>query len=144
MNLSQQIPKILIVGLLLGGIGVVVNNMMSGSSDTSIVDVKMTAKLSAKAVTGKRAFSESCEACHGENGSGSEQGPPLIHDIYNPGHHGDEAFYRAATSGVTRHHWNFGDMPAQPQVSQHDMENIIKFIREVQIQNGIRYKAHKM
>ncbi|GGF68589.1 MAG: cytochrome c [Terasakiella sp.] len=144
MNFSQQIPKILIFGLLLSGIGVVVNNMMSGSSNAAIVDVKMPAKLSAKAVNGKRTFSKNCESCHGENGSGSEQGPPLIHDIYNPGHHGDESFYRAAVSGVTSHHWNYGNMPAQPQVSQYDMENIINFIREVQSQNGIRYKAHGM
>jgi cytochrome c len=144
MSFSEQIPKIVIVGLLIGGVGVVVNNMMSGSSDAAVVDVEMPGKLSAKAVKGKRTFSENCAACHGENGAGSEQGPPLIHNIYNPGHHGDESFYRAAVSGVTSHHWKFGNMPAQPQVSRYDMENVINFIREVQVENGIRYQAHKM
>lgn len=144
MNLSQQIPKILIVGLLLGGVGVVVNNMMSGSSDAAIVDVKMPQELSKASQQGSEIFSENCAACHGDNGGGSDQGPPLIHNIYNPGHHADMSFYNAVRSGVQRHHWNFGNMPPQPQVSREDTGKIIKFIRDVQIENGIRYQAHKM
>jgi cytochrome c len=144
MNLSQQIPKVLIIGLLLGGVSVVANNMLSGSSDTSIIDVKMPQQLSKASQQGHKIFSENCAACHGENGAGSDKGPPLIHNIYNPGHHGDMSFYNAVTNGVQRHHWNFGNMPPQPQVTREDTGEIIKFIRDVQIENNIRYQAHKM
>jgi len=35
-------------------------------------------------------------------------------------------------------------MPPQPQVTREDTGKIIKFIRDVQIENNIRYQAHKM
>ena len=63
--------------------------------------------------------------------------PPLIHKIYEPSHHADEAFQRAAANGVLAHHWSFGDMPAQPQVTRADMASIIAYVREVQRANGI-------
>ena len=144
MNIAQQFPKFLIIGLLLGGIGVVVNNMMSSSGDGVIVDVRIPQQLSEVSQQGRKIFSENCATCHGENGSGSDKGPPLIHNIYNPGHHGDMSFYNAVTNGVQRHHWNFGNMPPQPQVTREDTGKIIKFIRDVQIENNIRYQAHKM
>lgn len=144
MKIAKYLPKVLIIGLLLGGIGVVANNIFSSTENTSHVDVKMPSSFSAKAMEGRIAFTKNCQTCHGENGSGSDKGPPLIHDIYNPGHHGDEAFYRAASGGVTRHHWSFGNMPAQPQVSRADMESIIKYVREIQVQNGIKFKPHNM
>ncbi len=34
----------------------------------------------------------------------------------------------AAKRGVTRHHWNFGNMPPQPQVNERQVEGII-FVR---------------
>lgn len=144
MSLSEHLPKILIVGLLIGGVGVVANNMMSGPSKATIVDVKMPATLSKGAESGSKLFAENCAACHGENGSGTDQGPPLIHDIYNPGHHGDFSFLQAVRSGVQSHHWTFGNMPAQEHVTQSQTKRIIQFIREVQVNNGIRYKKHQM
>lgn len=108
-----------------------------------IVEVRLPA-LSALALTGQQVFAENCAVCHGENGAGSEQGPPLIHDIYNPGHHADLAFRRAVTRGVRRHHWAFGDMPAQPQVSASELRAIIGFVRSVQRENGIVYRPHQM
>lgn len=100
--------------------------------------------LSPVAVIGQKAFDESCASCHGVSGSGTDQGPPLIHDIYNPGHHADSAFYAAANRGVRQHHWRFGNMPAQTQVSSSRMAAIIRYIRELQRANGIIYRAHKM
>ena len=144
MDIAKHIPKILIVGILIGGVGVIVNNVISGDGNAAVVDVSMPNTLSPVAQKGQKAFAANCAACHGENGSGSDKGPPLIHDIYNPGHHADEAFFRAAESGVQRHHWNFGNMPAQPQVSKKDVEDIVAFIREVQSRNGIHYKPHNM
>lgn len=61
---------------------------------------------------GREAFNNSCAQCHGVNATGTDQGGPLVHRIYEPSHHGDAAFLRAAFYGVKAHHWPFGDMPA--------------------------------
>jgi mono/diheme cytochrome c family protein len=94
-------------------------------------------ELSQGALEGKVEFDANCASCHGENALGTDKGPPLIHVIYEPGHHGDESFQRAAANGVSQHHWPFGDMPAQPQVTREQVEEIVRYIREVQLANGI-------
>lgn len=101
-------------------------------------------KLSPVAIKGQIAFNRTCAKCHGLNATGSDKGPPLIHDIYNPGHHGDIAFYRAVKSGSPQHHWRFGNMPPQTSVTEKDVARIIRFIRETQEANGIFYRQHKM
>ncbi|MCH7555372.1 MAG: cytochrome c [Proteobacteria bacterium] len=101
-------------------------------------------RFSALALAGNIAYDKNCASCHGVQGAGSDKGPPLIHDIYNPGHHNDESFFRAARRGVPRHHWNFGDMPPQPQASRQDIAEIIRYIRELQEANGIVWKKHSM
>jgi len=100
--------------------------------------------LTAEANTGKKVFDANCATCHGQNAAGSDRGPPLIHVIYNPGHHADEAFYFAAKNGVRSHHWRFGDMPAQPQVSDADIAAIVAYVREIQRANGITMQPHRM
>ena len=60
---------------------------------------------------GETKFNSSCAACHGKEAAGTDHGPPLVHKIYEPNHHGDPAFQRAATTGVRAHHWEFGNMP---------------------------------
>ena len=107
------------------------------------VDVKVGA-LSASAQKGQVAFNNTCAACHGNNGEGSLKGPPLIHALYNPGHHSNQSFYSAVRNGVQQHHWPYGNMPAQEGVGFSDMAAIVKFVREVQQQNGIVQKEHKM
>jgi len=88
---------------------------------------------------GRKIFEENCIKCHGELADGRVGlGPPLVHQIYRRGHHADIAFYRAAESGSKAHHWPFGDMPKQPQVTRDDMTKIIKYLRKLQIHNGIR------
>lgn len=99
--------------------------------------VVLPVELSPSAEVGRIAFADHCAGCHGTNGSGTEQGPPLIHIIYEPNHHGDAAFVLAARNGSRSHHWRFGDMPPQPQVSEEEIETIIQFVREVQRANGI-------
>jgi mono/diheme cytochrome c family protein len=86
---------------------------------------------------GKVAFDANCAQCHGPNASGSDNGPPLIHRVYHPGHHSDAAFARAVKSGVPQHHWRFGDMPPQPTVSDEQVAAIVRFVREVQLANDI-------
>ena len=88
-------------------------------------------------VDGKALFDTNCSACHGRNASGSEQGPPLVHIIYEPNHHGDASFYRAAALGVRAHHWRFGNMPAVEGVTEADVAKIIDYVRALQRANGI-------
>lgn len=100
-------------------------------------------ELSAEAQEGERYFNGVCASCHGQNGLGTEQGPPLVHDIYNPGHHADMAFVMAAQNGVRAHHWRFGNMPPQ-QVTRAEVARIVAYIRELQQANGITYRPHSM
>ena len=100
--------------------------------------------LSAQATAGQRAFDTACASCHGRFATGTDKGPPLLHDIYNPGHHADEAFFRAARQGVRQHHWRFGDMPVRPKVSDEQLAQIVRYVRELQEANGIRFKPHRM
>lgn len=83
-------------------------------------------------------FAVHCQAYHGENGRGTRVGPPLVHKIYEPSHHGDGAFVRAVRKGVVAHHWRFGNMPALPAVTDHEVNAIIRYIRALQRANGIR------
>lgn len=93
--------------------------------------------LSAQARDGAVLYEKYCAACHGANGGGSQQGPPLIHKIYEPGHHGDQAFLLAARQGVRSHHWGFGDMPPVTGIQVDEVARIVTFVREVQRSNGI-------
>ena len=133
------LPRMLIVVIVVGGAALILFDLFGGATATVVVP-----ELSANARQGQTLFAATCAQCHGENGSGSDRGPPLIHDTYNPGHHDDRAFYSAASRGVRQHHWRFGNMPAQLTVSRADMTRIIRFIRETQVANGIVFRPHRM
>jgi mono/diheme cytochrome c family protein len=87
--------------------------------------------------TGEQLFDRNCAGCHGPKAGGTDKGPPLAHRVYEPSHHSDEAFYLAARTGVAAHHWRFGNMPAQPQVSQAQMVSIVAYVRWVQREAGV-------
>ena len=143
MKIADQIPKIIIAVLLLGGGAVVVSKVTGTSSGGGIVEVTVP-ELSQIAALGKEPFDTNCVQCHGPNGSGTDKGPPLVHKIYNPGHHDDGSFMRATKNGVQGHHWKYGNMPPQPQVNAVQIASIIKYIRELQMGNGIFYEQHRM
>ena len=86
---------------------------------------------------GEALFNRTCSVCHGAGATGTQAGPPLVHELYHPGHHPDISFRNAVKDGVISHHWEFGHMPAQPGVSDEDIENIICYVRELQIAGGI-------
>jgi mono/diheme cytochrome c family protein len=95
-------------------------------------------ELSQNAQIGKLGFEAKCAACHGVNAAGQAGiAPPLVHIIYEPNHHGDDSFQRAAAMGVRGHHWPFGDMPPVEGVTTGDVTMIIAYIRELQRANGI-------
>lgn len=103
-----------------------------------LVEVTVPAQFSEAATLGKTGFDAVCAACHGTNGAGKLGfGPPLVHKIYEPSHHGDMAFYVAVQQGVRAHHWPFGNMPPQEGLTKADVTNIISYVRELQRANGI-------
>ena len=137
--------KYLVLAVLAAGIGLSAWQFVgpSGTSKGLTVDVKLP-EFSTLAVEGKAAYDANCGACHGRHAAGTESGPPLVHDIYNPGHHADAAFVFAAQNGVRQHHWSYGNMPPQPQVSAQQIMSIVQYVRELQVANGIRFRSHRM
>jgi mono/diheme cytochrome c family protein len=86
---------------------------------------------------GEQLYDRNCARCHGARAAGAASGPPLAHRVYVPGHHSDQAFYLAARNGVAAHHWRFGNMPPQPQISAADMAAIVAYVRWVQRAAGV-------
>jgi len=103
-----------------------------------IAKVIPPAEFSTDAQIGKRAFEAKCAACHGANAAGQNGvAPPLVHKIYEPGHHSDMAFVLAARNGVESHHWTFGNMPQIDGLTDADVKYIARYVRELQRENGI-------
>lgn len=88
--------------------------------------------------TGKALYEKNCAACHGIDLKGSDKGPPFLHRVYEPSHHGDVAFQLAAKNGVRAHHWKFGDMKPVPGVTPDEVAHITAYIRAAQRKAGIR------
>jgi cytochrome c len=114
------------------------NNASANLEAGVLADVIVPDTLSQNAEIGKLGYDAKCAACHGVNAAGQDGvAPPLVHIIYEPSHHGDEAFQRAAAMGVRGHHWSFGDMPPVEGVTRGDVTMIIAYVRELQRANGI-------
>jgi mono/diheme cytochrome c family protein len=106
-------------------------------AEQDIAAVVRAVQIPANLAPGEASFEANCAVCHGTRALGTEQGPPLVHIIYEPAHHSDFAFYMAAERGVRAHHWNFGDMPAIPWVTREEVGQITAYIRFLQRQVGI-------
>jgi mono/diheme cytochrome c family protein len=87
---------------------------------------------------GKRLYGNNCVSCHGQDLKGSDKGPPLLHPVYEPSHHGDAAFQAAVRYGSRAHHWKFGDMPPVPGLSSDDVAHITSYVRQQQRLVGIQ------
>ena len=112
--------------------------ILIGCSDQQPVSNKQTPTATPDPELGKALFTANCESCHGSEAQGTKLGPPLIHKIYEPGHHADFSFYRAVSHGVRSHHWSFGDMPKIPGVSPQEVGHIVAYIRQKQRRVGIQ------
>jgi mono/diheme cytochrome c family protein len=134
-KLKGKLVPTLLIGVLVGGVMIVINNNTSGKSQYS-VQVSVP-QFSTVAAEGRDLFNANCSACHGENASGTENGPPLIHNYYKPNHHGDGAFLNAAMKGVRAHHWQFGNMPPVEGMTAPKVLKIVRYVRELQRANGI-------
>ena len=132
MNLPMKVSRAVwmsVLGLALGAAPA----CSQGESQPQSQAVAVPADLQ----SGEQKFTANCSACHGVGGVGTKQGPPLVHKIYEPNHHGDAAFQRAAANGVQSHHWEFGNMPKIPGVTPSDVDQIVKYVRWLQKQAGI-------
>ena len=110
---------------------------IGSDSGAAIVSVTLP-KLSGASERGELTFNTNCASCHGKNAAGKDGfGPPLVHKIYEPNHHGDMAFVLAAKQGVRQHHWDFGNMPAVAGVTDAEIADIIAYVRALQLANGI-------
>jgi mono/diheme cytochrome c family protein len=87
---------------------------------------------------GELIYQQTCQGCHGVGGTGSEQGPPLVHRTYAPNHHADLAFHLAVKNGVRSHHWHFGDMQPLPGVTPESVGHVVRYIRYQQQIAGIQ------
>jgi mono/diheme cytochrome c family protein len=101
---------------------------------TSVVAVPVPTEF----VRGEQLFNANCSVCHGEQARGTQQGPPLVHKLYEPSHHADVTFLLAVRGGVRQHHWQFGNMLPLPAVTDEQVKDITAYIRLLQRQAGIR------
>lgn len=111
---------------------------MSGASENAaLVEVEVP-ELAGNAALGEAIYNQACADCHGGNGAGQDGvAPPLVHVIYEPNHHADEAFQRAVALGVKSHHWRFGNMAPVTGLTRGDVTMVIAYIRDLQRANGI-------
>lgn len=133
-SFKDKTSLFILVTAVAAGLGFVI---LQWSNTGQHVDVRLPSSFSADANAGKAIFDENCRACHGANGSGTKQGPPLVHKIYEPSHHADRSFHAAVKNGTQAHHWPYGNMPPIPDVSSSDVDSIIRYVRELQRANAI-------
>jgi mono/diheme cytochrome c family protein len=79
MRLLARTPSFAVTTVLLLGIAVIAWRFVSSGGNGDFVSLEAP-ELSELASRGKAAFDANCAACHGANGSGSDKGPPLVHD----------------------------------------------------------------
>jgi len=126
-----------LIAAVMVGYNVLSSQTAAPASGPPLVDVTVP-DLSEAALAGQADFQQHCAACHGDNAAGQDGvAPPLIHPIYEPGHHSDGAFFFAAENGAQAHHWQFGDMPPVDGVNRDEVGRIVTYIRELQRANGI-------
>ena len=143
-GLAGSLGKIAVIFVVAGGVAIFAYQAFQTTSTKGVGGFVEPASLSPLASAGKVLFEVNCARCHGQQGKGTDHGPPFVNDIYNPGHHPDVAFVLAARNGVRAHHWNFGNMPPIKGITDADMAAIVKYVREFQEANGIVYKPHVM
>ncbi len=140
----MSLKRVSVLLALAAAVGIVGYVHFGQSDDTvgsgpPIVTISVPEALSARALAGQKTWDANCASCHGRHAVGQEGvAPPLVHIIYEPGHHGDESFQRAVALGVRAHHWPFGDMAPVEGLNRRDVAEIIAYVRELQRANGIR------
>ncbi|WP_205712111.1 c-type cytochrome [Euzebya rosea] len=112
---------------------VLVLGACASSGDTNSSDVGGSGDVAA----GEELYAANCAQCHGIDATGTDQGPPFVHEVYVPSHHADGAFLLAVRNGVRPHHWDFGPMPPLPGVTNEQVTDIVAYVRSVQRDAGL-------
>lgn len=130
---------IVLVGMVVVALGVwwLLTPPPNSGSGAALAQVTVP-QLNEAETAGRVLFDGNCAACHGANAAGQDGiAPPLVHVLYEPSHHADIAFQRAAKLGVRAHHWRFGNMPPVEGVTETDVGKITTYVRALQRANGI-------
>ena len=135
--MRQSLRRIAVFGVALSLVGILVQTEPASGGSKAIYDNPKEPQLTPRLNLGKLNYENFCASCHGKTAGGTDKGPTFISRIYHPGHHGDGAFYIAATRGVRAHHWPFGDMKPVPGVTEKYIASIIAYVRAVQKANGL-------
>lgn len=123
--------------LLLSAICTVVAVTACGGGDGEPTGSSTTEGGAVAGLDGEQLFNENCALCHGNDLKGTSAGPPFLHEVYEPSHHPDESFFAAAANGVQAHHWDLGNMPPVPGITEQEVAAIVGYIREQQRAAGI-------
>lgn len=118
---------IALASALVTGLLVLIAVSCSGSADS---------ESTAPGERGAELYEANCASCHGPDLRGTERGPSHLSIVYEPAHHPDDSFRSAIANGAGQHHWNFGNMPAVPGLSDADVDEIIAHIRSEQEREG--------
>ncbi|MFT6812462.1 MAG: mono/diheme cytochrome c family protein [Ilumatobacter sp.] len=81
-------------------------------------------------------YQSNCASCHGANLQGTDKGPSHLSIVYEPNHHGDDAFRSAIINGAQQHHWNFGEMAAITGLDDDQIDDVIAYVRSEQERQG--------
>ncbi len=81
-------------------------------------------------------YAAQCASCHGADLRGTDKGPSQLSIVYEPNHHGDDAYRSAIANGAPQHHWGFGNMPAIQGLTAEQVDDVIAYIRSEQERNG--------
>ncbi len=121
--MRRIIPILVIVGLVLSSCGEGGQPVATLSPDDLVE-------------RGALVYAANCAECHGADLRGTDRGPSLLSQVYEPGHHGDGAFQAAVARGSPEHHWDFGPMPPVPGLSIDDVEAVVALVRRTQQTHG--------
>lgn len=140
--LRANVAACRVAGLL--GLGAIVALVSACGDDSAMPQTNVTSqqqieqpKSADEIASGQALFSNNCSLCHGSDLRGTNTGPSLLHQYYEPNHHSNASFVIAVRRGVRQHHWDFGNMPAVENLTIEEVHAVICYIREAQLADGL-------